>query len=177
MMVRSYWRDFDDDQFSANIHDHTLSECEEGWLILNIEEKKILPKGSLIALKGSFRKGGAHKNIGFICKGTAILFLLSAVIVFGMTGCGKEKYRVDYDGMKEFYGKAKDSYPAGAKVTVYYDLIATDTDYSFYLDGEYLQTEYDEKKGFVITFTMPAHDVKLECRTVNSMATYGCIIE
>ena len=28
------------DTLRANVHDHTLSECEEGWLILNIEADK-----------------------------------------------------------------------------------------------------------------------------------------
>ena len=54
-------------------------------------------------------------------------------------------------------------------MTLYYEIIATDTDYSFLLDGENLNFGWDENKGFVITFTMPDHDVKLECRMRNSM--------
>ena len=52
---------------------------------------------------------------------------------------------------------------------MYYNLIATDTEYSFLLDGERLKFEYDEKNGYVISFTMPAHDVKLECKMRNNM--------
>ena len=95
-----------------------------------------------------------------------LILLLGGILMFG---CSAAKYKVDYDGHKSSYTGAKDSYPAGAKVTLYYEFIATDTDYSFYLDGESLKYEWDEKHGFAITFTMPDHDVKLECRSRNSM--------
>ena len=42
-----------------------------------------------------------------------------------------KKYKVDYCGEKFAYKNAKDEYRAGEKVTVYYWMIATDTDYSF----------------------------------------------
>ena len=92
-----------------------------------------------------------------------------AVMLLSLFGCAANKYNVDYCGAKDLYRGAKDSYKAGAKVTLYFELIATDTDYSFTLDGEPLRYTYDEKKGFVISFTMPEHDVKLECNTRNSM--------
>ena len=85
------------------------------------------------------------------------------------SSCGGEKFRVDYCGQKDSYKGAKDSYRAGQTVKLYYDLIATDTDYSFYLDGKSIKTEYSEKNGFLIYFVMPSHDVKLECRSYNSM--------
>lgn len=104
---------------------------------------------------------------------SVVLIALAAVaVVLIFTGCSSENYKVDYAGAKELYKGAKDSYKAGATVTLYFDLIATDTDYSFYLDGERLNTGYDEKKGIVITFVMPSHDVTLECNTVNSMEPY-----
>ena len=89
--------------------------------------------------------------------------------MFGFTGCFGTRYKVDYNGQKDCYQGAKESYRAGQKVVLYYDLIATDTDYSFYLDGEPLNYGYDHEKGFEITFVMPEHDVKLECRSKNSM--------
>jgi len=98
---------------------------------------------------------------------TAII--LGGVSMFGLFGCGGKKFRVDYDGDKDFYKGAKDYYKAGEKVEVYYDFIATDTDYTFYLDGEYLNVGYEESKGFIIRFTMPEHDVKLTCESRNSM--------
>ncbi|MBQ6065817.1 MAG: hypothetical protein IJK89_03265 [Clostridia bacterium] len=89
-----------------------------------------------------------------------------------MAGCGGQKYRVDYVGCKDLYENAKDFYRAGETVTVYYRLrmIATDTDYAFFLDGERLNCSYEEGKGFAITFTMPERDVKLECQSRNIMA-------
>jgi len=98
---------------------------------------------------------------------TIVLLCLAAVM---LTGCiGAKKYQVDYSGGKALYRHARDSYRAGSTVTLYFDLIATDTDYSFLLDGEYLNFTYDQKKGFIIQFTMPNHDVTLECKTTNSM--------
>ena len=92
-----------------------------------------------------------------------------AVMLLSLFGCAANKYNVDYCGAKDLYRGAKDSYKAGTKVTLYFELIATDTDYSFTLDGEPLKFEYDDKKGFVISFTMPEHDVKLECHWQNSI--------
>ena len=56
---------------------------------------------------------------------------------------------MDYCGSKGCYSNAKDSYKAGSKVPLYFELIATDTDYSFTLDGEPVNWSYDEKKGIV----------------------------
>ena len=46
-----------------------------------------------------------------------------------------KKYKVDYCGQKFAYKNAKDEYRAGEKVTVYYSMVATDTDYYFSLEG------------------------------------------
>ena len=94
--------------------------------------------------------------------------LLCVLLLVGLAGCSGEKYRVEYD-YKDAYRNAKDYYRAGAEVTLYYDLIATDTDYSFYLDGEYVPFTYDEEKGFIIEFIMPEHDVHLTCNQRSSM--------
>ena len=91
------------------------------------------------------------------------------MMLLSLFGCAANKYNVDYCGAKDLYRGAKDSYKAGAKVKLYFELVATDTDYSFELDGESLNFTYDNKKGFIIRFTMPEHDVKLECITRNSM--------
>lgn len=95
--------------------------------------------------------------------------LLGGMLMFGLFGCGKAVYAVDYRGQKDEYLDARDTYKAGEKVKLTYYLIATDTDYSFYLDGERLNPDYKEGKGFILEFTMPDHDVQLECRAVNSM--------
>ena len=80
-----------------------------------------------------------------------------------------KKYKVDYCGKKFEYRNAKDEYRAGEKVTLYYWMIATDTDYSFSLDGAELSRDYDTKKGFILSFVMPDHDVVLHCFSRNSM--------
>lgn len=101
----------------------------------------------------------------------AIILVLSALgIILCLAGCSKgNRYKVDLDGSDFCYEGVKESYRAGDDVTLYYTLIATDTDYSFYLDGEPINFDYDEKKGFVIRFTMPEHDAKLECNAKESM--------
>lgn len=81
----------------------------------------------------------------------------------------RKKYRVDFCGDKSAYNGAKNKYRVGEKVTLYYTIIATDTDYSFYLDGAYLPVSYSDKTGFVINFTMPDRDVVLRCTSKNTM--------
>jgi len=100
----------------------------------------------------------------------AILVVLAMItMVCSLTGCFGKQYRVDYCGQKELYEGAKDSYGAGQEVTLYFPLVATDTDYRFYLDGESIDFDYDQSKGFIIRFVMPEHDVVLECESENSM--------
>lgn len=100
---------------------------------------------------------------------TLIILLLGGIIMFSLFGCGKTKYKVDYCGQKDFYENAKETYAAGENVELYYKFIATDTSYHFYLDGENINYCYDDKKGFIISFVMPEHDVKIECVTKNTM--------
>ena len=87
----------------------------------------------------------------------------------GLFGCAKEKYQLKLDS-SDFESK-KTAYAAGEKVTVYYDLIATDTDYWFYTDSEdvELKQSYDNQHGYIFSFTMPAHDVTLYVKSRNSM--------
>ena len=70
--------------------------------------------------------------------------------------------------MQDLYENAKNLYAEGELVVLRYSLIATDTDYSFTLDGE--SVDYSYKNGaFEICFNMPNHNVKLECHSVNTM--------
>lgn len=101
------------------------------------------------------------------------VFVVGVIGVFFLKNISGKKYNVDYCGQKYAYSNAKDSYKAGTEVELYFELIATDTDYSFYLDDEELKFSYDEKKGFIISFVMPEHDVKLECESHNSMLPYN----
>ncbi len=103
------------------------------------------------------------------------MLLIGGFLMLGLFGCSAKKYRVDYGGDKDFFKGAKDEYRAGEKVTVYYDLIATDTDYTFLLDGKQINPDYSENKGYIITFKMPDHDVKLKVNSRNSMLPIECI--
>lgn len=89
--------------------------------------------------------------------------------MFALFGCGKPKYKLRFEG----YGfeSSKTEYAAGEKVTVYYGLLATDTDYRFWLDDESvkLKQDYDERHGYVFSFSMPEHDVTLHVESHNSM--------
>ena len=99
-----------------------------------------------------------------------LLGLTAAAFMCLFTGCGEKTFEVDYCGEKLMYDGAKDSYAPGKEVTLRYTLIASDTSYAFYLDGEELDVEFDSNKGYFIRFTMPDHDVRLECVTKNTMA-------
>lgn len=98
----------------------------------------------------------------------AAVLLIGGALMFGFSGCGK-KYKVDYGTSKGAFDNAKDSYRAGQKVELYFSMIATDTDYSFYVDGQLVNPKYDNSKGYVIAFTMPEHDVRVGYKSVNSM--------
>ncbi|MBR1481840.1 MAG: hypothetical protein IJ598_02600 [Ruminococcus sp.] len=78
-------------------------------------------------------------------------------------------YKVDYCGEKFAYRNAKDTYAAGERVELYYFMLATDTDYSFSLEGAALSLDYHASRGYILRFTMPDHDVVLRCRKRNTM--------
>ena len=119
-------------------------------------------------------------------KKTINLILLSIILVF--TGCGNDSLDqsnpvIDVEQevsakylliMDDGFESENTSYAEGDKVKVYYNIIATDTDYSFYTDSKdvELKQNYDENKGYVITFIMPAHDVTVHVDSVNSMVNY-----
>lgn len=67
------------------------------------------------------------------------------VVLCLLAGCGEKTFEVDYCGEKLMYDGAKDSYAPGTAVTLRYTLIAADTDYAFYLDGEKLYERNLEK--------------------------------
>jgi len=102
-------------------------------------------------------------------KRTMMLLLIGGILMLTLFGCGGKVCRVDYDGSKDDFTGAKDTYRAGSTVKLCYGLIATDTDYSFLIDGEPIRADWDEKKGYILRFTMPDHDVKLTVKSVNSM--------
>ena len=80
-----------------------------------------------------------------------------------------DKYVIDFCGQEDMYEGTKEHYIAGETVTLVYPYVATDTDYSFYVNSKPVKTSYDNKKGIVLSFTMPEHDVTVECQSANSM--------
>ena len=97
-----------------------------------------------------------------------ILFVLEVLAVMSMLGCGAQKYKVNADSGFEF---DKKSYAAGEEVTAYFKFVATDTDYNFYCENDdvKIKTDYDNAHGYVITFTMPDHDVTIGVKKRNTM--------
>ncbi len=95
--------------------------------------------------------------------------VISMIFLFG---CGKQKYQLNFEG----YGfeSKKTEYAAGEKVTVYFSNIGTDTDYKFFLDDKSveLKQKYNDKHGYILTFTMPDHDVTLNVEAHNSMGSF-----
>ena len=96
----------------------------------------------------------------------------------GAENSGQPTYRIDYDGKKYRYcAEAKngeridppEQARVGEMVVIYYPMIATDTDYSFRVDGMYFQPDYQTEKGFIFRFVMPDHDITIQCNERNSM--------
>lgn len=83
--------------------------------------------------------------------------------------CGKKNYKVDYHGQMNRFDGAKENYVEGTEVEISYSLLATDTDYTFYVDGKKVSVEWNNKKGYIIRFTMPAHDIEVYCNEKNSI--------
>lgn len=125
------------------------------------------------------------KKICHIRRKAVILPML--LMLFMFTGCGNgidaiddtvkdtensggnEVYKLNLDGFG--FESEKTTYARGEEVTVYYGIIATDTDYSFGLDCDdvRLNQDFDGTKGYVFTFKMPAHDVTLSVSAQNTM--------
>ena len=97
------------------------------------------------------------------------LLLLVVCFVLTLAAGGSSSYKVDYDGGKHHFLGAKDTYRAGERVTLYFPMVPTDTDYSFPLEGAELDVSWTDLLGYRLRFTMPNHDVKLTCETRNSM--------
>ena len=112
-----------------------------------------------------FRTGNS-----WVVLAAAVIVIAVIIIAIFLTGCGKRSYKVDYCGMKEFYSNAKDTYKAGEEVELIFDLVASDTDYNFYLDGKSEGLDvHGTGNSFIIRFTMPDHDIKLDYSEKNSM--------
>ena len=89
-------------------------------------------------------------------------------MMFTLFGCAKQKYELHFDGWG--FESKKTAYAQGDRVTVYYKMIATDTDYNFWIDEDVaMSQDYNSKDGYVFSFIMPGHDVTLHLKSHNSM--------
>lgn len=96
------------------------------------------------------------------------MIVLLGILMIALIGCGRKKYRLELDG--HGLSSKRTAYAEGDTVKVTFDLIATDTDYSFYLDCDDTELDRDYENGvFILTFRMPAHDVKLTKSSRNTM--------
>ncbi len=95
-----------------------------------------------------------------------------------------QMYTVDFSGqayayLNEPYDRNKEpkpvrtQYRAGEQVVLYYPMIATDTDYTFLVDGSAVRPDFERSTGFIISFTMPDHDVTVKCIERNTMLPDG----
>ena len=89
-------------------------------------------------------------------------------MMLALFGCGRQKFNLNFDGGG--FESKKTAYAAGEQVKVSYKLVATDTDYRFWIDDDVaLSQDYDDQHGYVLRFTMPTHDVTLHVASQNSM--------
>ncbi len=85
----------------------------------------------------------------------------------------------DYAYLSEPYDRnrepkpARKQYRAGEQVVLYYPMVATDTDYTFLVDGMAVRPDFERSTGFIISFTMPDHDVTVKCIERNTMLPDG----
>ena len=91
-------------------------------------------------------------------------------------GCLAKEYKVDYCGQKAAFEGAKDSYAAGTDVKLKYGMIASDTDYYFFVDGKRAKVDY-QNGFFIISFQMPEHDIKVYYHKVNTMTARRQIMD
>ena len=92
-----------------------------------------------------------------VCIGVLLLGLILLI------GCAKTKkvlYKVDYGG-RDVFIDAKDAYAAGERVDLR-TYIVMDATPTVTVDGERLSPRVDGYEYLVYSFTMPAHDVKVE---------------
>ena len=60
----------------------------------------------------------------------------------------------------------------GERVRIYFPMVATDTNYTFYIDGLQIIPDYTHETGYIIEFTMPDHDVVISYNERNTMLDF-----
>ena len=137
--------------------------------------KKVLALGFILALMFAVNAECSDEKSGKITlsgSNIATVTVNMAILGSGFIKHPQKEYKLDFKGREFGFQNAKPSYKAGEQVVLYFDMIATDTNYTFYVDGEVFNPDYDSSKGYIISFTMPEHDVAVEVESRNTMVLY-----
>ena len=86
----------------------------------------------------------------------------------------KKMYTITFDGSALMDAKTNQPstglYEAGEEVVLYFEFVATDTSYHFYLDDKELNADdFDWEHGYIFRFIMPDHDVHFTWTSKNTM--------
>lgn len=97
-----------------------------------------------------------------------LCLILGAILMLSLFGCARgEKYDLVIES--GYFEGVKQSYHAGERVTLKSPL-ATDTDYTLYVDGESVNFEVGDNYSYLLyKFKMPDHSVTVELDSRNSM--------
>ncbi|MCR5800144.1 MAG: hypothetical protein K6G69_08720 [Lachnospiraceae bacterium] len=125
------------------------------------------------------KRFAAKCNRELILKGCEMLGMdirdVAEIVIRGMKAHAEELQLAGISGMYRLnlgnagFRSERTAYNAGEKVTVYFDMIASDTDYHFYTDDVELQRVYGNSNGYEFTFEMPEHDVTISVESRNTM--------
>lgn len=97
----------------------------------------------------------------------SIVFLWIGVVMMSFfAGCSLKKHTVSGDSAL-FTGLGQ--YRRGARVEVVLEAWASDTDYAFFVDGQPADVSFEYDRGYIVSFTMPDHDVAVTHTTRNEM--------
>ena len=78
-------------------------------------------------------------------------------------------FDIDYCGQEDLFVGAVKKCSAGEEVELIYDMIMTDTDYTFYVDGRKYNAKWDNKRcAYIIRFVMPHHNISVYCESNNT---------
>ena len=105
--------------------------------------------------------------IGGLLVAAAVAAIIIAIIKYKRSD--NKKYHLDLDGNDTAFSGVKKCYYSGKKVRICYTMAATDTDYTFVVDGKTVPAGYEADKGFILSFVMPPKDAKVIVIEHNTM--------
>ena len=112
------------------------------------------------------------ENLFMLIGGGVLIAAAAAAIIVAIIKykhSDNNKYHLDFGGNDLGFKGVRKFYHAGNSVKIYYTMAATDTDYTFIVDGKTVPALYEDGKGFVLTFRMPPADAKVTVIERNTM--------